>query len=44
VLPPPKVGRDLTPVWVAAAGMTGIAMLCSVILGSAALIRRGPRP
>lgn len=43
VLPPPKVGRDLTPVWVAAGGVTGIAMLCSVILGSAALIRKGPR-
>ena len=44
VLPAPKVGRDLTPVWVAAAGVTGIAMLCSVILGSAALIRKGQRP
>lgn len=43
VLPPPKVGRDLTPVWVAAGGVTGMAMLCSVILGSAALIRKGPR-
>lgn len=43
VLPAPKVGRDLTPVWVAAGGVTGIAMLCSVILGSAALIRKGPR-
>lgn len=44
VLPPPAVGRDMTPVWVAAAGVSGIAMLSSVILGSAALIRKGQRP
>jgi membrane-anchored mycosin MYCP len=45
VLTPPKVGRDMTSVWVAAAGVGGLAMLCSVVLGSAALLhRRGPRP
>lgn len=40
VLAPPKVGRDMTPVWVAAAGVGGLALLCSVVLGSAALMRR----
>lgn len=40
VLAPPKVGRDMTPVWVAGAGVGGLALLCSVVLGSAALIRR----
>ncbi len=45
VLAPPKVSRDMAPVWVAAAGVGGLAMLCSVVLGSAALLRRrGPRP
>jgi membrane-anchored mycosin MYCP len=39
VLPAPKAGRDLTPVWVAAAGVGGLVMLCSVVLGSAALLR-----
>ena len=42
---PPKVGRDMTPVWVAAAGVGGLALVCSVVLGSAALLhRRGARP
>jgi len=40
VLAPPKAGRDMTPVWVAAAGVGGLAMLGSVALGSAALLRR----
>ncbi|WP_275579526.1 type VII secretion-associated serine protease mycosin [Mycobacterium riyadhense] len=40
VLAPPKVGRDMAPVWVAAAGVGGLALLCSVVLGSAALMRR----
>ena len=40
VLAPPKVGRDMTPVWVAGAGVGGLALLCSVVLGSAAVIRR----
>ena len=45
VLAPPKVGRDMTPVWVAGAGVGGLALLCSVVLGSAALMRRrGARP
>lgn len=45
VLAPPKVGRDMTPVWTAAAGVAGLAMLCSVVLGAAALVRRkGARP
>ena len=45
VLAPPKVGRDMTPVWVAAAGVGGLAMLCSVVLGCAALLRRkGAQP
>ena len=45
VLAPPKVGRDMAPVWVAAAGVGGLAMLCSVVLGAAALLRRrGSRP
>jgi membrane-anchored mycosin MYCP len=45
VLAPPKVGRDMTPVWVAGAGVGGLALLCSVVLGCAALMRRrGARP
>lgn len=40
VLAPPKVGRDMTPVWVAGAGVGGLALLCSVVLGTAALMRR----
>jgi membrane-anchored mycosin MYCP len=40
VLAPPTPGRDMTPVWVAAAGVGGVAMMCSVVLGSAALLRR----
>ncbi|WP_372454841.1 type VII secretion-associated serine protease mycosin [Mycobacterium avium] len=40
VLAPPKIGRDMTPVWVAGAGVGGLAVLCSVVLGSAALMRR----
>ncbi|BDE17003.1 type VII secretion-associated serine protease (plasmid) [Mycobacterium sp. 20KCMC460] len=40
VLAPPKVGRDMTPVWVAAAGVGGLALVCSLVLGSAALMRR----
>lgn len=46
VLPPPKIGRDMTPVWVSAAGVAGTALLGAVVLGSAALIsqRRGARP
>ena len=40
VLAPPKVGRDMTPVWVAAAGVGGMALLGSVVLGRAALMRR----
>lgn len=45
VLAPPKVGRDLTPVWVAGAGVGGLALLLSAVLGSAALMRRrGGRP
>lgn len=39
VLAPPKVGRDMTPVWVAAGGVGALALVCSVILGSAALMR-----
>ena len=40
VLAPPKVGRDMTPVWVACAGVGGLALLGSVVLGSATLMRR----
>ena len=40
VLAPPKPGRDMTPVWVAAASVGGVAMVCSLVLGSAALLRR----
>jgi membrane-anchored mycosin MYCP len=40
VLAPPKVGRDMTPIWVAGAGVGALALLCSVVLGSAALMRR----
>lgn len=40
VLAPPKVGRDMTPVWVAGGGVGGLALLGSVVLGSAALMRR----
>jgi membrane-anchored mycosin MYCP len=46
VLAPPKIGRDMTPVWVSAGGVAGTALLGAVVLGSAALIsqRRGARP
>lgn len=44
VLEPPKVGRDMTPVWVAAGGVGALAVVCSAVLGSAALMRsRGHR-
>lgn len=44
VLAPPTVGRDMRPAWVAAGGVGALAVLCAVVLGSAALIRnRGPR-
>ncbi|RUP03961.1 MAG: type VII secretion-associated serine protease mycosin [Mycobacterium sp.] len=44
VLEPPKVGRDMTPVWVAAGGVGALAVVCSAVLGSAALMRsRGQR-
>lgn len=39
VLAPPKIGRDMTPAWVAAGGVGTLAVVCSVILGSAALMR-----
>ncbi|OBJ91077.1 type VII secretion-associated serine protease mycosin [Mycobacterium asiaticum] len=37
VLPAPGAGRDLAPVWVAVAGVVGVALVCSLVLGSAAL-------
>jgi membrane-anchored mycosin MYCP len=40
VLAPPKPRRDMTPVWVAAASVGGVAMVSSLVLGSAALLRR----
>lgn len=44
VLAPPKVGRDMTPAWVAAGGAGALAVVCAVVLGSAALMRdRGQR-
>ncbi|WP_264892591.1 type VII secretion-associated serine protease mycosin, partial [Mycobacterium kiyosense] len=44
VLAPPKVGRDMTAVWVAAGGVGALAVVCSAVLGSAALMRsRGQR-
>lgn len=39
-LAPPEIGRDMTPVWVAGAGVAGTALLGAVILGSAALMQR----
>jgi membrane-anchored mycosin MYCP len=39
-LAPPKIGRDMTPVWVGAAGVAGTALVGAVILGSAALMQR----
>ncbi|MBY0440815.1 MAG: type VII secretion-associated serine protease mycosin [Mycobacteriaceae bacterium] len=43
-LAPPKIGRDMTPVWISAAGVGALAVLCTVILGSAALLHsRGQR-
>ncbi|WP_057003226.1 type VII secretion-associated serine protease mycosin [Mycobacterium kyorinense] len=39
VLPPPAPGRDMTPVWVAAAGVGALAVLCTLVLGAAALLR-----
>ncbi|KAA1242869.1 type VII secretion-associated serine protease mycosin, partial [Mycobacterium simiae] len=43
VLSPPRPGRDLTPAWVAAAGVGGLALAVSVVLGSAALLSRRER-
>lgn len=44
VLAPPKVGRDMVPVWVAAGGVGALALCCAVVLGSATLMRnRGQR-
>lgn len=39
VLPPPPVGRDMTPVWVALGGVGAVALLCAVTVGLAALVR-----
>jgi membrane-anchored mycosin MYCP len=39
VLPPPPVGRDMTPVWVALGGVGAVALLCGVTVGLAALVR-----
>lgn len=44
-LAPPKIGRDMTPVWFGAAGVAGTVLLGAVVLGSAALMqRRGSKP
>lgn len=39
VLPPPTVGRDMTPVWVAVAGVGAVALLSAVVVGLAAMAR-----
>jgi membrane-anchored mycosin MYCP len=38
-LPPPPVGRNMTPVWVAAAGLGTAALVAALVLGVAALMR-----
>ena len=39
VLPPPPVGRDMTPVWVALGGVGAVALLSAVVVGLAAMAR-----
>jgi len=39
VLPPPAVGRDMTPVWVAVGGVGAVALLSAVVVGLAAMAR-----
>lgn len=41
-LPPPDVPRDMTPIWVAAAGLAAAVLAAGVVLGSAAMMRRSP--
>ncbi|HTM83433.1 MAG TPA: S8 family serine peptidase, partial [Mycobacterium sp.] len=41
-LPPPDVPRDMTPIWVAAAGLAAAVVIAGVVLGSAAMVRRSP--
>jgi membrane-anchored mycosin MYCP len=39
VLPPPPVGRDMAPVWVALGGVGAVALLAAVVVGLAAMAR-----
>ena len=39
ILPPPPVGRDMTPVWVAVGGVGSVALLSAVVVGLAAMAR-----
>jgi membrane-anchored mycosin MYCP len=39
VLPPPPVGRDMKPVWVALGGVGAVALLAAVVIGLAAMAR-----
>ncbi|ORX07194.1 peptidase S8, partial [Mycolicibacillus trivialis] len=39
-LPPPETPRDMTPVWVAAAGLAGALVLAGAVLGGTAMVRR----
>jgi membrane-anchored mycosin MYCP len=39
VLPPPPVGRDMTPVWTALAGIGVVAMCATATLGLASILR-----
>ncbi|OBJ71901.1 S8 family serine peptidase [Mycobacterium sp. 1274756.6] len=39
-LPPPETPRDMTPVWVAAAGLGAALVLAAAVLGGTAMVRR----
>jgi membrane-anchored mycosin MYCP len=39
VLPPPLLGRDMAPVWVALGGVGAVALLAAVVVGLAAMAR-----
>jgi membrane-anchored mycosin MYCP len=40
VLPPPIPPRNMAPIWVSAAGVGGLAVLCGGVFGVASLLRR----
>jgi membrane-anchored mycosin MYCP len=42
-IPPPPAPRNMTPVWVAAAGLCGALLVAGVVIGGAILMRRTAR-